>query len=105
MPIEPIEVIYKPAETCISLVINGECDHADNDIVQIDVGGLQYVNGELDWEENYQPALECTKCRAWRHSWDDEWFGVTNMPKIIPDRKFCGRITEIVTNEFRGGLQ
>ena len=68
----------------ISVIVDGECNHADTYPEQIDCGGLVHDRvGDLDWQDDWQSAEVCQKCQAYRFDYDDEWFGVTDMPMII----------------------
>lgn len=77
MKIEPKQLSTFPVY--ISVIVNGVCNHDDRRYEPIDCGGLQYVNGELDWEEDYRPGEACNKCGSWRLE-DAEWCGISDMP-------------------------
>jgi len=57
-----IGVSYIPNEQEISVIVDGECNHAGAEEEEVDYGGLHHDSvGDLDWFDDLRLALVC-KC-------------------------------------------
>jgi len=65
----------------ISVIVDGECNHADTYPEKIDCGQPNPIT--CDYDDDWQSAEVCQKCQAYRFDYDDEWFGITDMPMIV----------------------
>jgi hypothetical protein len=69
-------------EQVLSVIVNGECNHADVRVEIQDFGYPDLVNGEPDYVDDDRQVMICGKCQAWKLEQDGEWCGVTFMPEL-----------------------
>lgn len=77
-----MKVEYQPKDSeILSVIVNGECNHADCTVEEVDFGSAVYRNGELDYEDDWRQVISCTKCKAWRYTLEDDWVGIEYYPE------------------------
>lgn len=69
----------KEQSDILSVTVGGECNHADT-VVSIEDFGYPDANIG-DYHDDDRQVEECTKCKVWRYSIEDDWEGIPEFPE------------------------
>lgn len=66
-----INVTHKTNASPVCVTVGGECNHADTVQDEYDFGVTAYVNGELDYRDDFRNVEVCKGCQMYREIGDN----------------------------------